>query len=374
MKKGRVLITGGAGFIGSHVVDELIENGYYVRIYDNLSPQVHGVIEDNLPPYIHPRAEFIPGDIRDGERLRHALRGMDYVVHLAAAVGVGQSMYEIDRYTSVNTQGTAVLMEALAEHPVKKMVVASGMDIYGEGLYHSSSGRVVTEAERSPAQLREGFWDLYDQNGDPLIPIPTPESKSPGLTSVYALNKYDQERLCLMVGRAYDIPTVALRIFNTYGPRQAISNPYTGVLAIFASRLLNDKPPMIFEDGNQRRDFVSVHDVARAFRLSLESPNAQDCALNIGGGRSYTISEVAEMIAQVLGKSYIEPRITGRYRTGDIRHCFADIEQARKVLGYTPQISLTEGLDELAEWLEGQMADDHVEAATSELMERGLAV
>ncbi len=374
MKKGRVLITGGAGFIGSHVVDELIENGYYVRIYDNLSPQVHGVIEDNLPPYIHPSAEFIPGDVRDGERLRHALRGMDYVAHLAAAVGVGQSMYEIDRYTSINTQGTAVLMEALAEQPVEKLLVASSMNIYGEGLYQSSSGWRVTEAERSPAQLREGFWDLYDENGDPLIPIPTPESKSPELTSVYALNKYDQERLCLMVGRAYNIPTVALRIFNTYGPRQALSNPYNGVLPIFSSRLLNDKPPMIFEDGNQRRDFVSVHDVARAFRLSLESSRAQDCVLNIGGGRSYTIFEVAEKIAQVLGKSYIEPRITGRYRTGDIRHCFADIEQARKVLGYTPQISLTEGLNELAEWLERQIADDRVEAATSELLERRLAV
>jgi dTDP-L-rhamnose 4-epimerase len=283
-------------------------------------------------------------------------------------------MYEIDEYTDVNNRGTAVLLEALAKRPVERLVVASSMSIYGEGLYQDATGRVELAAERSLEQLRAGDWEVRGPDGQVLVPVPTPESKVPTLASVYALSKYDQERLCLVLGRAYGIPTVALRFFNVFGPRQALSNPYTGVLAIFAARLLNDRPPAIFEDGAQQRDFVSVYDVAQACRLALEVAGAAGGVFNVGSGRPYTIREVAERVAGVLGKPHIEPAITGKYRVGDIRHCVADITLARRVLGYTPRVQLEEGLLELAGWLEGQVADDRVAEASAELAARGLTV
>ena len=203
--------------------------------------------------------------------------------------------------------------------------------------------------------------------------MPTPETKQPALASVYALTKFDQERLCLLYGSAYGVPTTALRLFNTYGPRQALSNPYTGVLAIFASRLLNGKPPLVFEDGRQQRDFVSVHDVGRAFRLALESETAAGQVLNVGSGRSASVLEIAEKLAAVLGVE-IAAEVTGKYRAGDIRHCFADVSRAREVLGYEPQVSLEAGLRELADWLAGQPAVDRVEAAAEELSSRGLTI
>ncbi|MFP4348423.1 MAG: NAD-dependent epimerase/dehydratase family protein [Desulfococcaceae bacterium] len=373
MMKGRVLITGGAGFIGSHVTDELLNSGYAVRIIDNLNPQVHGPIK-GPPDYLNPEAEFIRKDIRNIDTLRKALEDVTHVCHLAAEVGVGQSMYEIEKYTAVNTLATATLLQALIERPVEKLVVASSMSIYGEGLYQSRSGEFYTQTQRTPDHYRQGRWEIDDLNGDPLFPVPTPEQKGPSLSSVYALTKYDQEQMALIIGRAYQLPVTALRFFNTYGPRQALSNPYTGVLAIFSSRLLNDKPPLIFEDGRQKRDFVSVHDVARACRLALESPTADDQVFNIGSGSAFTILEVAEAVGRVMGKEDIVPEITGRYRAGDIRHCFADISLAENRLNYTPQVSLEEGLEALALWLDGRTADDHVEYAASELKERGLTI
>jgi dTDP-L-rhamnose 4-epimerase len=283
-------------------------------------------------------------------------------------------MYEIVRYTDVNNLGTAVLLEALARRPIDRLVVASSMSLYGEGLYRDPDGALVTQAERTREQLVANDWEPRDADGRPLEALPTPESKPPSLASVYALSKYDQERLCLMLGQAYGIPTVALRFFNVFGTRQALSNPYTGVLAIFASRLLNDRAPMIFEDGEQVRDFVSVYDVARACRLALESPHAPGRTFNIGSGRRYTIREVAERMARALGKEHIEPEITGKYRVGDIRHCFADICQARTGLGYEPRVPLEEGVVELAEWLDGQTAFDRVAEASAELAARGLTV
>src|SRR5215218_417728 len=324
---GRVLITGGAGFIGSHLADELLEHGYQVRALDNLSDQVHGQ-DSGRPGYLNPDVELIEGDVRDPEAVRRALEGVDAVYHYAARVGVGQSMYEIERYTSVNNLGTAVLLEALIEKPVRRLVVASSMSIYGEGLYVDGEGRPVLGQERGLQRLKAHDWEVRDDQGRPLTPVPTPESKTPCLSSVYALSKYDQERMCLMVGRAYSIPTVALRFFNVYGTRQALGNPYTGVLAIFASRLLNDRAPMIFEDGLQRRDFVSVSDVVQACRLALDVPQAADQVFNVGSGRAYTIAEVAAMVQALLGRS-IDPEICGKYRVGDIRHCFADITRAR---------------------------------------------
>src|SRR3954471_4521497 len=361
----RILITGGAGFIGSHLARQLLRQGHEVRALDRLDPQVHP--ERERPDYLDDEVELIKGDVRDPAAVEEALQGIDAVVHLAARVGVGQSMYEIADYCSVNTVGTGVLLEALIERPVRRLVVASSMSIYGEGLYRAPDGALVAGADRRRDQFLLGDWEVRGANGAPLVPVPTPEQKRPSLASVYALSKYDQERLCLMIGEAYGIPTVALRFFNVYGPRQALSNPYTGVLAIFASRLLNGNSPTIFEDGEQRRDFVSVLDVARACRLALESDDANGKPINIGSGNAYTVREIANRMASVMHKDYIDAEVTGKYRVGDIRHCFADISRARAVLGYQPQVAFEDGLAELAEWLEGQPAEDRVDKAREEL-------
>ena len=370
MKK--ILITGGAGFIGSHITDELINKGYSVRILDNLSEQVHGP-DAERPEYLNPDAELIIGDVRDRNAVDRALQGVDAVYHFAAMVGVGQSMYQIKDYTDVNNVGTAVLLEALIDNPVKKLVVASSMSIYGEGLYTDSSGNKFHQMSRSLSDLRNQKWEMYGKDGNPLKPVPTPEDKQPNLSSVYALSKYDQERLCLITGAAYNIPTTALRFFNVYGTRQALSNPYTGVLAIFASRLLNGNPPILFEDGNQKRDFVHVKDVARACRLALENPAADGEVFNIGSGNQYTVNFIADKLADVMNKD-ITPQISGKYRVGDIRHCFADLSKAKSLLGYEPQIKFDDGLLELAKWLEGQIAVDSVSRANEELALRGLTV
>jgi dTDP-L-rhamnose 4-epimerase len=368
-----ILITGGAGFIGSHLADELLKHGYRVRVLDNLIPQVHGA--DRKPPaYLNPEVELLVGDVCDRAAVDRALQGIDAVYHFAAMVGVGQSMYEIARYTEINNLGTAVLLEAILERPVERLIVASSMSIYGEGLYQTADGTLVSGIERGGAQLKNGEWELCDEEGRLLVPVPTPETKPPALSSVYALSKYDQERLCLIVGRAYGIPAVALRFFNVYGTRQALSNPYTGVLAIFASRYLNNKAPLIYEDGLQQRDFVSVKDVAQACRLALEAPNAAGRVFNVGSGNRFTVREVAERMASALDKQTVAPEIAGKYRAGDIRHCFADISLAKEMLGYEPQVPFEQGLRELAVWLEDQIAVDRLEEARAELAARGLTV
>ncbi len=369
----KVLITGGAGFIGSHLADELLEKGYDVRVLDNLSEQVHGK-KCKKPDYLSDEVELITGDVRDPKKVAEALHGIDAVYHYAAMVGVGQSMYEIKEYTDVNNVGTAVLLEALSKKPVEKLVVASSMSIYGEGLYKDAEGNIKAGEERTLEQLKRGNWETYDVNGNLLTPLATPEPKTPSLSSVYALSKYDQERLCLLIGRAYNIPTVALRFFNVFGTRQSLNNPYTGVLAIFASRLMNDNPLLIFEDGNQKRDFVSVLDIAQASRLALEVPEAAGEVFNIGSGNAYTINEIAAKLSQILNKEHIIPDVCGKYRVGDIRHCFADISKASAILGYQPKVTLEKGLMELAEWLEGQTAEDKVAEASNELAARGLTV
>ena len=360
-----ILVTGGAGFIGSHLADKLLADGYRVRVLDSLVEQVHR--EAERPDFLDDDVELVVGDVRDRETMLEALEGVDAVVHLAARVGVGQSMYELGEYMGANSLGTAVLLEALLERPVEKLLVASSMSIYGEGLYSP-----VQPAERTRASLEARQWDPVGPAGERLTPLPTPETKPPANSSVYALSKYDQERLCLVFGDAYDVATVALRFFNVYGPRQALSNPYTGVLAIFASRLLNDRPPLLYEDGGQRRDFVHVKDVARACVLALERDVADGTALNVGSGRSVTVREIGEKLADVMEKE-IEPQVTGKFRAGDIRHCFADIGRARELLGFQPQVELEEGMRELAGWLEEQSADDSFEGATAELVARGLA-
>ncbi|GAA0589185.1 SDR family NAD(P)-dependent oxidoreductase [Caenispirillum bisanense] len=366
-----VLITGGAGFIGSHLADALLADGRRVRVFDNLSEQVHGP-DVGVPDYLAAEVEFIKGDVRDKDALRAALDGVDAVVHLAAMVGVGQSMYQIDDYTAVNDLGTANLLQCLIDRPVKRLVVASSMSIYGEGLYKDAYGRLVDDASRAVETLKRGQWEPVGEEGRPYEPVPTPETKRPELASVYALGKYVQERMCLMVGQAYGIPTTALRFFNVYGTRQALSNPYTGVLAIFASRLLNGKPPRIFEDGRQRRDFVHVTDVARACMAALDRDAAAGRAINVGSGRVHTITEIAETLARTMGRGDIAPEITGEYRVGDIRHCFADMTLAEEVLGFRPQVAFEDGLAELVEWVAAQTADDRVDDAARELRQRGL--
>jgi dTDP-L-rhamnose 4-epimerase len=373
MSSQHILITGGAGFIGSHLADRLLELGHRVRALDNLSPQVHGA-GCTRPDYLDPEIELVTGDVRDPDAVRRALRGVDAVFHLAAAVGVGQSMYAVADYTGVNNLGTATLLEALIETPVARLVVASSMSIYGEGLYRTAEGRTVAGTARAREQLKRGDWELRDDDGAELVPLPTPESKVPELASVYALSKYDQERLCLLIGGAYGIPTVALRFFNVFGTRQALSNPYTGVLAIFASRLLNGNAPLVFEDGRQQRDFVSVYDVAQACVRALDTDAATGGVFNVGSGQHYSVLEIADRIAAVMGVQYLAPEVTGEYRVGDIRHCFADISRAQAVLGYEPRVGLDEGLTELAGWLDGRHADDRVAEAKAELMARGLTV
>ena len=366
MAAASYLITGGAGFIGRQLARELDASGAKVRILDSLIEQVHGP-DATAPRDLPGSVEFHRGDIRDPEAVRAAIRGVDGVFHLAAEVGVGQSMYEIDRYTSVNDLGTANLFQQLIEHPVKRVVVASSMSIYGEGLYTTGNGEKIGDARR-PAK----GWDPSDASGSPLRPVPTPEWKQPDLTSVYALNKFVQERMSLIVAQAYRIEVCALRLFNVYGPGQALSNPYTGVLAIFASRLANGQRPMVFEDGQQRRDFVHVEDVARAFRLAMGRPQANGQVINIGSGRSVTITETAERLAAAMGRDDVAPLITGEARRGDIRHCFADISKARELLDFQPRRSFDDSLGELAAWVAEQQAIDKVDAAAAELRARGL--
>jgi len=368
-----ILITGGAGFIGSHLTEELLAAGHRVRVFDNLLEQVHGPGR-NRPEHLSLEAELVVGDVRDAVTLKKALKGIDAVFHLAAMVGVGQSMYQVTDYVAANDLGTANLLQALIEHPVERLVVASSMSIYGEGLYLYPDGTPAEVEEREISRLKEGEWEVKNRQGIPLVPVPTPENKRPNPSSVYALSKYTQERLCLMVGQAYGTPSTALRFFNAYGPRQSLLNPYTGVLAIFASRLLNNHAPIIFEDGGQKRDFVHVSDVARACRLAMEIPNAGGKVFNVGSGTSCTVLHAAETLTEILGKSNLRPEITGRLRVGDIRHCFADILLSREVLGYRPKIDMEDGMVELAEWLSEQTAVDRFEEASRELAYRGLMV
>ena len=368
----RILITGGAGFVGSHLADGLLKVGHSVRVLDNLTPQVHG---NGIPDYLSREVELMIGDVRDPTTVRRALANVDVVFHFAAAVGVGQSMYEISRYMSINTLGTAEVLQAMLDtrHTPEKLIVASSMSIYGEGSYICGDcGASATPPVRTTAQLRAGLWDMQCKfcNGT-LKPVPTNEKKPGGTNSVYALSKRDQEELCLIYGRTYGIPVTALRFFNIYGTRQALSNPYTGVAAIFASRLMNGQRPMVFEDGQQMRDFVSVYDIVRANMLAMESKESNDEVINVGGGKPITIVQVAEILARSLGKD-VAPVIAQKYRAGDIRHCYADISKARTLLGYEPQVTHDEGFRELAEWLAEQEAEDHAETMLSELNAFGL--
>ncbi len=372
----KILVTGGAGFIGSFLVDSLLERGYDVRIYDALVPQVHGS-EQRLPEHINPGAEFIQGDMRDRKTLALALQGVDVLYHLAAAVGVGQSMYEIQRYTEANTLGGAVLLDLLANtpHQLRKMIVASSMSVYGEGKYQCSGCGIVFPRLRPEAQLRAHEWQTKCPRCTEVVqPLATDEEKPLFPTSIYAITKRDHEEMFISTGSAYGIPAVALRFFNTYGPRQALSNPYTGVMAIFSGRLLNHKPPVIYEDGQQTRDFVSVRDVVQGLLLAMDRPEADYQVFNIGTGVPTSVAQVARLLSLHLTGGEIEPRVLNQFRAGDIRHCYADVTKARQLLGYEPRVPLEEGLGDLLAWVREQTALDHFERAEKELEVKSLVV
>jgi dTDP-L-rhamnose 4-epimerase len=368
----RILVTGGAGFIGSHLVDALLSRGAEVTVLDSLDPQIH---TDGAPPdYLNHEAAFVRADIRDRTRLVALIRQADVVFHQAAAVGVGQSMYEVERYCDVNARGTSVLLDVLANerHGVRKLIVASSMSIYGEGCYRCPQHGYTASWQRPDEQLLAHDWEPHCPTcGAELVATPTPETAPMHAPNVYALTKKMQEELVLNVCSAYGLPAVALRYFNVYGTRQSLSNPYTGVAAIFMSRLMNGKAPMIFEDGLQSRDFVSVHDIVRANLAALDSAGADYRALNVGTGRACSVLELARLLGHILGVE-VEPQVTGEYRRGDIRSCVADTRSATRALGFEASVALEDGLRELCDWSAHAEAVDRVETATRELISRGL--
>lgn len=370
----RVLVTGGAGFIGSHMVDLLVERGYQVRVLDSLEPQVHG--EDQQPPeYLNPAAEFIRGNMLDHDTVRRALEGVDAIVHDAALVGVGQSQYQILRYVHGNVTATATLLDVIVSEklPIERLLVASSMSLYGEGLYRRpSDGALVEVGLRPDAQLAHGDFEPRDPTtGETLRWAPTPEGKRLDCTSIYALSKKDQEEYALLVGKTHNISTVACRFFNVYGTRQSLSNPYTGVCAIFSSRLKNGNRPLIYEDGDQSRDFINVRDLVEAKLFLLENPKANLETYNLCTGRATSVRRVAELLAREMGCSEIEPDITRSFRSGDIRHCIGDPARMA-ALGWQPRVALEAGLAELVRWSEGVEAVDRIDQAHRELVERGM--
>jgi len=371
MVDDRVLVTGGAGFIGSFLVDRLVSNGLAVTILDNLDNQVH---PGGSPSYLNGDAEFIEGDVRNRDLLTSLLSRVDVVYHLASAVGVGQSQYQIDHYVDVNTHGTAVLLDVLVNenNSVRKVVVAASMSSYGEGLYINPSGNHVRPPLRPQSQMEKSEWEpRYQETGEVLEPIPTPETEHFNCNSIYAMTKAHQEEMVLNIGRTYSIPAVATRFFNVYGPRQSLSNPYTGVAAIFMSRIKNNQSPVVYEDGLQTRDFVSVHDVTRALGMFLETDAGDYQCFNVGSGHPYTIVEVAETIARVCGKD-IQPDVQHKFRKGDVRHCYADITRIRDTMGWSPEVSFDEGISELVKWSDEVVAEDRFDQAAAELKEKGL--
>jgi len=363
----KILVTGGAGFIGSHLVDHLVADGHMVKIIDSLSPQVHP--GGKTPAYLNRNAEFIHADVRDRQKLLQALTGCDRVIHLAGAVGVGQSQYQIEKYTSANVNATATLLDIIVNErlPIAKIVVAASMSSYGEGLYHCRKCGNIRPGDRRVEDMAAGRFEprCLHCEGD-LKPISTPETAFQDCRSVYALNKKQQEELVLGVGRTYQIPAVALRFFNVFGSRQSLSNPYNGVAAIFISRLKNNQPPVIFEDGLQSRDFIAVADVVRGINAALHTPRANGFSINLGSGQPRTIVSIAKTLAGLLDKD-LSPEVTGTFRVGDIRHCFADLTRARELLDFAPNKDFSKALAQVVSWSEKEVAEDHFTKAQQEL-------
>lgn len=370
----KILVTGGAGFIGSHLVDRLVKQGYKVVIYDNLEPQVHE--GGKVPAYLNKDAEFIKADVRDYDQLKKVMKRVDIISHQASLVGVGQSMYDIRRYIDINIRGTATLLDVIVNEKlsIEKLIIASSMSVYGEGeCFCSNCNKTIYPSLRDEMQLEKKEWETKCPECKTVLkPKGTTESKPLDTNSIYALSKKCQEEMFLMIGKTYNIPTVALRYFNVYGSRQSLSNPYTGVCAIFSSRVKNNNPPLIYEDGNQTRDFVHVSDIAIANQLAIEKQEANGQVFNVGTGRAVSINEIACAIIRLYGKKNLTPIILNKFRAGDIRHCYADISKIEQTLGFKPRVDFDEGMEELIEWGEEQKAVDRFEKASQEMINKGL--
>jgi dTDP-L-rhamnose 4-epimerase len=369
----RLLITGGAGFIGSHTADALIAQGDDVRVLDVLDPQVHGR-EALRPKYLNSEVDLVRADVRDEETLERQLEWADAVFHFAAQTGVGQSMYQVRAYLDSNVMGTAALLEVLARRTVtiERLVLASSRAVYGEGSYRCTNCGVVHPDARSPASLRAGLWELTcPRCAADIVAIPTSEDESARPASVYALSKLTQEQACLVVGAAYDIPTVVLRYFNVFGPRQAPGNPYTGIITTFSNVVRSGRTPEVFEDGEESRDFVYVSDVVKANLLAMKVDGVAGMTFNVGSGERTTLYEVATAIAEELDGH--EPVVTQKFRVGDVRHCFADIGRSRTILGYEPTVSFRAGLRRLVAEGMDVAAEDLSVVAEQELRARGLS-
>ncbi|MFX0186826.1 MAG: NAD-dependent epimerase/dehydratase family protein [Candidatus Hodarchaeota archaeon] len=372
----KILVTGGAGFIGSHLVDKLInEMGHQVTVIDILEEQVHG--KTNKPPdYLNKDALFIHGSITDIKTLKELVKDNEIIFHLAAMVGVGQSMYQIKKYIKHNILGTANLLEIIAnsEHNVQKLVIASSNTVYGEGKSKCTKCGIIFPKLRTKTQLKDKDWEnkchICGMKVDPLL---TDETAPLDPSSIYAYSKQAQEQICLLIGDTYGINTTILRFFLVYGSRQALSNPYTGVCAIFCTRLFQGKPAIVYEDGLQSRDFVNVNDICQALILAIEKEAANGEIFNVGSGMPITIKEVAEIITEKINPN-LKPIYNQQYRIGDIRHCLADISKIKSKLGYYPTINFKEGIDELITWIKPQIDkfQDKSQLAMDKLREKGL--
>jgi dTDP-L-rhamnose 4-epimerase len=372
-----ILITGGAGFIGSSLSCALLDRGHVVTVIDSLSPQIHGLDPiKNSPLYakINGRIRIIIKSVTDPTAWDEALPGQDAVVHLAAETGTGQSMYEIRRYVDTNIAGTAQMLESLAKgsYGVKKLVVASSRALYGEGRYRDSTGRIVYPGARDIVNLKEGRFELYDENNAPLELMSTDESSKLHPSSVYGITKMTQEQMIMTVCPTIGISPVALRYQNVYGPGQSLSNPYTGILSIFSNRILNKKPIQIFEDGLESRDFVHIQDVVSATLAALMRPEANGEVIGIGSGVATSVMDAASTLVSAIGQS-VPIKVIGSFRVGDIRHNFADLEKAHKLLSYQPVYKFNDGIQDFAHWVIGQpLQQDRYEESLRELEARGL--
>lgn len=367
------LVIGGAGFIGSHLVDALVTRGHRTRILDNLLEQAH---PQGMPAWLNREAELIQGDLRDRAAVDRALEGIEVVFHQGGIVGNGQSMFDIRRYVEINSVGTASLIEAMLARRdrIRRVVMASSMVVYGDGAYLCPEHGRLPRVWRPRARLLAAKWEpVCPACGAEVQPIPTPEDHTLAPTSTYGISKRDQEELSLLHGRANGLPTIALRYLNVYGSRQALSNPYTGVAAIIATRLLHRKPPVLFEDAQQRRDFCHVSDVVEANLAAAAAPeDALYRAYNIGTGRSVTVLQLSQMLAHQLAREHIPLSASGEFREGDIRHCFADVSMAKRLLKWEARVGLEEGISELASWASAQNPVDRTEEANIELRAKGL--
>lgn len=371
----RISITGGAGFIGTHLARRLVREGYQVTILDNFSPQVHGS-RRRLPADLEEHVRLIVGDVRDRETVRQALEGQAVVVHLAAETGTGQSMYEVERYERVNIGGTAILMDCLVNDPhshVRKIVLASSRAVYGEGKYHCSTCGVVYPAMRRAEDLSAGQLEpLCPQCGQVCHALPTDEDSPLHPSSLYGLTKQVQEQMLLLFARSLGQSAFILRYQNVYGPGQSMKNPYTGILTIFANQARAGQPIRIFEDGQESRDFVYIEDAVEATWRCIRPEATGVEIINVGSGKSVTVSEVARQVVGYFG-SRSEVSITGEFRLGDIRHSLADLTRARQRLGFTPRWTFAEGVKEFLRWADAQAVGPILyEQSLAELRARGL--